>query len=377
MQPSIFGEVVKGLYISHFQRVYGDSVYKMLYVIVHPECRKVKSLLDDIFIWRDDKERCWHICNGFGKVFTSIDAFQQQLHQQKRFMVVTNKRHFILHFTEFIPPAHTLEVKVPETLQFSFMTFNEKNFKWGASFTRNPPVKGIDSESSTQQYTLVKSHSGHSQSAMPSDCFVAILVDSKIRPFNVTIRDGESYFTDTVGHWVVCSHSGIIYARSLDTASNPLDVQWWQVFEDSKLQYSGMDVCVSVPGPVWTHDIKFMGSINDNLNCLFRFKGYSPPADDGMVFNVYEMADATRALVMQLNFSPKLQKWIIMSLDQSALPLQWNTVASSNCSGTYTNPTFCKEWYVLDPSGTYKYSQDMACEISARRLACAAVDVSQ
>jgi hypothetical protein len=288
-------------------------------------------------------------------------------------------RHFRLNFTECTPPQAASVVEVPQTIQFSFMTYNEKTFRWTSSYTLSPPSEVTHSESSTtavQQYDLVKNTCAPSQKNMLVDCCLAIEVNDKIQPFSVTIRDGKSYFTDVVGHWVVCSHSGIMYAKSLDAVSNPFDVQWWQCFEDSRLQYSGMDICVSVPGPAWTHDINFIGSDNVYLNCLFSFKGLSTAEGEGMTSNIYEFVDAKRAVVMQINFSSKLQKWLITSLDQAALPLQWNLIASSNCSGTYTNPTLCKEWYVLDYSGTYRYSSNMTCEIKPRRLVCSAVDVS-
>jgi hypothetical protein len=133
-----------------------------------------------------------------------------------------------------------------------------------------------------------------------------------------------------------------------------------------------MDICVSVPGPAFAHDIRFRQSQNNYLNTTFHAKSSSIHTD-GTVLKVYEMADDINGVLMHLIFCPRLRKWLIKALDQAMLPLQWNLVAMSNCSASYSNPTLCKEWHVLSPTGLFKYSPLMTCEMTARRMACAPV----
>lgn len=368
VQPSFVVEVVNAIFAGYFKRIVGSLDCQMLYAIVHPEERKVKSLLSNIYVKRDERYKCWFVFNGFGVVFRSIGNFEQQLHMQSRFCMPMREIPFTLHFKQGSPPQTHFDRVVPDAINISFISYHGKCFNWTGSFTISPPTEVIDSNS---QSTFVRQYD-RDKSGVVDYCLVSE-VDGKLQSFPVIIRDGKSYFSDLVCHWVVCSLSGNIQAKSVDCASNPFDVLWWHVFENNRVLCSTMDICVSVSGPVLAHDIKFTQSENECLNATFHSKGSLVHAD-GTVLKTYEMADAKNGVFMQLTFCPKLRKWLIKSIDQAVLPMQWNLVAMSNCSATYTNPTFCKEWYVLGPSGTYKLSPLMTCEMTARRIACPAVN---
>lgn len=366
VQPSFVVDVLKSIFMCHyFERIIGNKDSQILYSIVHPEERKVNSLMTNVCIRRCEKTKRWYICNGFGVIFTSTHSFEHQLHMQSTWTLPSRHTPFTLHFKEYTPPEANFYREVPDTINLSFIAQGGKPFNWTGAYTLSPPTEVADSDGKSKfvrQYDRKRSGT--------VDYCLTSHVNNKLVPFSVTMRDGRSYFQEPC-HWVVCTLNGFIVAKSLDVKSSPFDVRWWNVYDGyPKTLCSTMDICASVQGPTFAHDIRFRQSQNDSLNTTFHAKSSSIHID-GTVLPVYEMVDTSKTVLMHLIFCPRLRKWLIKAIDQAMLPLQWNLLAMSNCSASYSNPTLCKEWYVLDTNGLFKRSPLMTCEMTARRMVCA------
>lgn len=367
VQPQ-FADCVRAIFTGSFQRIHGHAQHKLLYAIVQAPDRKVRSVLQNIYVTLDSDAKCWVVCNSLGRLLHSVGPLHTHVQNQTRFAVPNNKNTFVLAFRSCKPwPQTDLDTAVPPSIQVSFLIENNQAFRCGGVFA----LGGVQDPGQAQDPATPVSFKQYDRTtASPGQCCLVMQVGNHLGPFGVTSAAGASHFVACV-RWVFCDHEGREYARSLDLATSPLAVLWWEMYDAGALVYSGMDLCISTPCPVMPHDVEFVGSDNLSLNCLFTFKVPTPEnALQGMTHNTYERTHSTQTstALLQLVFLASMQKWLVMSLDVRATPQMWNQIAISNSSGTYTNPALCKEWSVLDSSGIYKLSPGMTCVIRARRV---------
>ncbi len=378
MHPSL-AESVRAIFKFSFAQVHGHREHEVLYVLVDPHGCKVNSSLLNIFITLDRKAGCWNVSNSIHKIMCSVGPLQSHLHNQTSFSLAPDLipvhlrgclRPFDLSFKSCSPPpAWTFQQRlVPKRIEVSLL---RGSVKYGGAFQL-----GDVSDTFEQQYDRTTDNKGEAQ-----DCCLGIDCNGEAQPFRVTLwgPDGtmpthgmpkHSHFAVARVRWVLCDPDGTVYARSLDFTESPFLVLWWELFEKRELVYSGMDLCISVPGVPVPHDVHIVESTNDSLNCLFTSSPAAPDLDGShysdLVYQHIASEPQMSPSSLNLVFIVAFQTWAVMALDPYSTPHHWNRLAMSDSSGTYTDPTLCKEWYVLDSKGAYKLSPDMHCVTKPR-----------
>jgi hypothetical protein len=372
-----------------FRRIPNHNKHEMLYAMVDSSGRKVNSKLLNIFITLDRKMGCWSVWNSNVRIMRSVGPLRSHLHNQTRFQVpmdcVRPQHHgdprlspFTLNFGSCDPPKQTFEDRlVSPSIEIAFLG---KCLTFGGVYQLSkaePKGRGHYD----QYYNHKESTTGHKDDAL--DCYLAMetkdhMAKDEASPFPVTLwsRDGqevdipegipiESHYATTPVRWAIFDSNQTVLARSLDYVVSPHFAVWWEMYENKEVVYSGMDICISIPCSPEPHDIQIVGSDNASLNAVFVHapssiaKNCSPYANLTYQFILAESPTLTTTL--NLVWCVQSQTWAVMSIDPYSDAQYWNRIAVSDGSGTYTDPTLCKEWHVIDSSGIYKLSPDMHC----------------